>query len=105
MLGAEVGAQVEDLPDPEADEQPGGQDAEPLDAVVGALVCVTELLLAGAEVVHLDDHLGCQLFDAAQVGLDGLELLGGLDGRPVLGVGTNVDVELDLAGGRVGAAG
>jgi hypothetical protein len=51
------------------------------------------------------DDLGGELLDAAQLGLDGLELLGGLDGGPVLCVGANVDVELDCAevdGGLVG---
>lgn len=104
MLGAEVGAQVHDLPAPEADEQPRGADAEPLDARVGALVGVAQLLLARAQVVHLAHNLGRQLLDPAQVRFDGLELLRRLDGRPVLGVGANVDVELDVAEGRVGAA-
>lgn len=105
MLGAEVGAEIHDLPDPEADEQPGGADAEPLDAVVGALVGVAELLLALAQVVHLLDHLGRHLLQAAQVGLDGLELLGGLDGGPVLGVSADVDVELYGAVGGARSAG
>lgn len=97
MLGAEVGAQVEDLPGPEANQQPGGQDAEPLDAGVCALVGVAQLLLAVAQVLHLVDNLARELLDAAQVGLNGLELLVGLDRVPVLGVGTDVDVELDVA--------
>lgn len=105
MLGAKVGAEVHDLPAPEADEEPGGADAEPLDARVCALVGVAELLLAGAEVLHLLDDLAGELLDAAQVGLDGLELVVGLDGGPVAGVGANLDVELNLAGGGGGAVG
>ena len=105
MLGAEIGAEVHDLPGPEADEEPGGADAEPLDARVCALVGVAELLLAAAEVLHLLDDLGGELLDAAQVGLGGLELVVGLDGGPVAGVGANLDVELDLAGGGGGAVG
>lgn len=104
VLGAEVCPQVHDLPRPETDEEPGGGDAEPLDTGVCGLVGVTELLLALAEVLHLADELAAELLDAAELGLDGLELLGGLDGGPVLGVGADVDVELDGAGGRVRAA-
>lgn len=105
MLGAEVGAEVHDLPGPEADEQPGGADAEPLDAGVCALVGVAELLLALAQVLHLLDNLTRHLLDAAQVGLDGLELLVGLDGGPVAGVGANLDVELNVAGRGGGTVG
>lgn len=101
VLRPEVGAQVHDLPAPEGDEQGGGADAEPLDAGVGALVGVAQLLLAGAQVVHLVDDLLDHLLDAAQVRLDGAQLLGGLDGGPVLGVGADVDVQLDVARGVV----
>lgn len=48
----------------------------------------------------MDDFLS-QLLDTAQLGLDRLELLGGLDGAPVFGVGANVNIELDVARGRV----
>ncbi len=99
MLRPEVGAQVHDLPPPECDEDHGGDDAEPLDAGVCALVCVAQLVLAELEVLHLLVDLADELLDAAQLGLDGLELLLGLDGGPVLGVGANVDVELNVAEG------
>lgn len=105
MLGPEVRAQVHNLPPPQPDEQPRGGHAEPLDARVGALVGVAQLLLAGAQVVHLADDLAGELFDAAELGLDGLELLGGLDGGPVFGVGADVDVEFDGAGVGAGALG
>lgn len=105
VLGAEVGAQVHNLPRPEANEEPRGSHAEPLDTCVGALVGVTQLLLAGAQVFHLTNHLTRHLLDAAEVSLDRLELLVGLDSGPVAGVGTNVNVELNLTetgGGAVG---
>lgn len=105
VLGTEVGAQVQDLPDPQTDEQPGGGDTEPLDARVCALVGVAQAHLASAQVLHLANHLGRKLLKATQLRLDGLELLGGLDGVPVLGVGTNVNVELDVSGVGVGATG
>lgn len=101
MLAAEVGSQVHNLPAPEADEQHGRSDAEPLDAGVGALVCVSQFLLSRAQVVHLGDNLGNGLLDAAELTLDGLELLGGLDGGPVLGIGTDIDVEFDMTVGVV----
>jgi hypothetical protein len=101
MLGAEVGAEIHNLPAPEADENPGGKDAEPLDTGVCALVGVAELHLTSAQVFHLLDNLSRGLLEAAQLGFNGLELLGSLDGGPVLGVGTNVDIELDASrGGR-----
>lgn len=42
------------------------------------------------------------IFHAPQLHLDGLELLGGLDGGPVLGIGADIDVELDGALGICG---
>ena len=41
--------------------------------------------------------LADRLLEAAQVRLDGPQLLRRLDRRPVLGVGANVDVQLDVA--------
>lgn len=105
MLGAEVGAQVHNLPSPKTDEQPGGADAEPLDTVVRALVGVAQSLLSCPEVIHLADNLSRQLLNASQLSLDRLELLGGLDGGPVLGVSANVNVELDGSGGGAGSSG
>lgn len=93
----EVRPQVQHLPHPQPNEHEGRAEAEPLDAVVGALVGVAQLLLARAQVVHLADNLRHHLLHAPQVGLDGLELLGRLDRRPVLGVGADVNVELDVA--------
>lgn len=103
MLGAEVGTEVHNLPSPETNQQPRGADTEPLDTVVGALVGITQLLLTKAQILHFVNNLGRQLLDAAQVGLDGLELLLGLDGRPVTGVGANIDIELNGAGRGVRA--
>jgi hypothetical protein len=105
MLGPEVSAQVHDLPNPQGDQQERSAQAEPLDAAVCALVGVAQGLLAGSQIIHLGDDLGGQLLDAAQLRLDGLELLFGLDGGPVLGVGANVDVELDVADGAFDVAG
>lgn len=97
----EVRPQVQDLPDPEHNQDEGGAEPEPLDSVVGALVGVAQLLLPRPQVVHLAHDLGDHLLHTAQVSLDRLELLGGLDRGPVLCVGTDVDIELDVAA-RVG---
>ncbi len=101
----EVGPEIQNLPPPEPDEQEGGAEAEQLDAGVGALIGVAQLLLAHPKVVHLGHNLGHQLLDPTQLGLDRLELLRRLDGRPVLGVGADVDVELNVPCGTLDVLG
>lgn len=98
MLGAEISPQVDNLPRTQTNQHTHGAEGEPLHALVGALVGVTQALLTGAEVVHLADNLGDHLLDTAEVGLDGLELLLGLDAGPVAGVGADFNVEFDFAG-------
>lgn len=95
----EVRPEVHNLPPPKSNEEEGSGHAEPLDTVVGALVGITELLLTSAQVIHLANNLADQLLDTAQIGLEWLKLLGGLDSGPVLGIGANVDIELDVAAG------
>lgn len=101
MLGAEVRTQVHNLPGPKTDEDPRRGDAKPLDTVVGALVRITQLLFPYTQIFHLVDNLLGEFLNTTQLGLHGLELLSGLDGAPVLGVGADVDVELDVARGRI----
>ena len=105
MLGSEVGSEVHDLPGPETDEEPSSSDTEPLNTVVGALVGISELLLSGAKVFHLGNKLAGDLLDTAELSLDRLELLGGLDSGPVLGVGAYVDIELNVTGGAIESLG
>jgi hypothetical protein len=62
-------------------------------------------LLSCAEVFHLGDKLASDFLDAAELSLNRLELLGGLDGGPVLGVGADVDIELNMAGRVVDSLG
>lgn len=62
-------------------------------------------MLSGAEVLHLGDKLAGDFLDAAELSLNRLELLGGLDGGPVLGVGADVDIELNMAGRVVDSLG
>lgn len=106
MLGSEVGPQVHNLPSPKSNEQHSGANTKPLDSGVCALVRVSQRLLSASEVVHLGDNFRDCLFDAPQVGLNWLQLLGCLNGRPVLGIGTNIDIELDVSVGVIrGTAG
>jgi hypothetical protein len=105
MLGSEIGAEVHDLPAPETNEEPGGSNTEPLDTVVGALVSISELLLSGAEVLHLSNKLAGDLLNTAELSLDRLKLLGGLDSGPVFGVGADIDIELDVTGRAVESLG
>ena len=99
MLAPEIAPQVDDLPGTQADQHEHGQIAEPLHTVVGALVCISKLLLPCAQVVHLGNDLGDDLFKTAQFCLDRLELLASLDGGPVLSVGADVNVEFNVTGG------
>jgi hypothetical protein len=94
----EVCPEIDNLPRSQRNEHADGAKAKPLDAVVGALIRVSQLLLAGTEIVHLVHDLLDHLLDAAQLGLDRLELLRSLDGGPVLGVRSNVNIELNLPG-------
>lgn len=99
MLRPEVGAQVNNLPSTKTNQHTHSSESKPLHTLVGALVGITETLLTGTEVVHLGDDVSDHLLDAAEVGLDGLQFLLGLDAGPIAGVGTDFDVELDFADG------
>lgn len=99
MLRPEVGPQVDNLPSTQANEHTHRAEREPLHTLVGALISITEALLTSAEIIHLRDDVSDHLLDAAEVGLDGLELLLRLDGGPVAGIGANLDIEIDFAGG------
>lgn len=99
MLAPEITPQVDDLPGTQANQHQHGQISKPLYTVVCALICVPQLLLPGAQVVHLGDDLADDFFKTAEFGLNRLELLTSLDGGPVLGVGADIDVEFNVAGG------
>lgn len=99
MLGPEVSPQVDNLPSSQTNEHTHGTEREPLHPLVGALVGITQTLLTRAEVIHLCNDVGDHLLHAAEVGLDGLELLLCLDGGPVAGVGADLDIEINFTGG------
>ena len=94
----EISPQVHDLPRAQPHQHPHRPKRKPFDALIGALVRVPKLLLPRPEVVHLSDNLPDQLFDASQLRLDRLQLLLRLDGRPVSGVGADVNVQFNVAG-------
>ena len=95
----EISPQIHNLPRPQPDQHPHGAKREPFDPLIRALVRIPQLLLPGAEVVHLGHNLADELLDAPQLRLDRFQLLRRLNGRPVAGVGADVDVEFDVAGG------
>lgn len=99
----EISPQINNLPSTQSNQHPHRAERKPLDPLVGALVGIAQLLLPRPQVLHLADNLGHHLLHAAEIRLDGLELLVDLDAGPVAGVGADVDVELDGAV-RVGDA-
>lgn len=99
MLRPKVSPQIHHLPSPQSNQHPHRPKRKPLHPLIRALIRIPQLLLARSQILHLANDLTDQLFDATQLGLDGPEFLLRLDGGPVTGVGADVDVELDGAGG------
>lgn len=99
VFRSEVSPQVNNLPSTEPNKHTHGPESEPLNTLIGALIGITQTLLTGTQVLHLGNDIGNHLFDAAEVCLDGLELLLRLDAVPVAGVGANVDIKFDGTGG------
>jgi hypothetical protein len=97
MLTPEVGPQIDNLPRTQRDQHAHSTQSKPLDALIRALIGIPQLLLACPQVIHLGDNLANHLLDPAQLCLDRLQLLARRDGIPVLGIGSYVDVELDVA--------
>lgn len=95
----EISSKVYHLPHAQPNEHPHCTQGKPLDAVVCRLVRVTHTQLARPEILHFVHDFPDELLDSAEVRLDRLQFLLGLNARPVAGVGTNVHVEFDLAGG------
>lgn len=93
----EVCPQINDLPCSQSNQHPHGSEAKPLDSGVRALIRVSQLLFSAPEVFHLRNDFGDQLFNASEFCLNRLELLSGLDSRPIFGVCANVNVEFDMA--------
>lgn len=92
----EVSPQINNLPCSKSNKHSHGAKGKPLDSVVCALIGVPELLLSGPEVIHLGDNLGDQLFNTSQLCLNRLQLLSCLNSGPILGICSNIDIELDV---------
>jgi hypothetical protein len=95
----EVRPQIDDLPRAKSNKHTHSPKGKPFDSLIRALVGISELLLSSPEILHLSHDLIDSLLDSAQLGLDRLQLLRGLNTGPVFGVGANVDIELDVSGG------
>lgn len=98
VLAPEIRPKVNNLPRTQSNKHAHGANSKPLDSLIGTLIRIPKPLLTPPQVIHFPDNLANDLFDPTQFGLDGLELLAGRDGVPVLCVGTNVNVEFDMAG-------
>lgn len=99
----EISPQINNLPHAQTHQHPHSAKREPLDPLIRALIRITQLLLSRPQVLHLAHNLGDHLLDAAQVRLNGFELLLDLNAGPIAGVGADVNVEFDRAAG-VGVA-
>lgn len=94
MLAPEVRPQVHDLPHSQPHKTPHSANCEPLDTLVRALVGISEFHLTAPQEVQLVNDLSGQARHALELNFDRLQLLGGLDRRPVLGICADIDVEL-----------
>jgi hypothetical protein len=99
VLRPEVGTQVNNLPSTKTNQHTHGSKSKPLHTLIGALVGITETLLTSTKVIHLGNDIRDHLLDAAEVSLDGLQFLLGLDAGPIAGVGADFDIEFDFADG------
>lgn len=99
VLRPEISPQIDNLPRPKTNQHAHRPKRKPLHPLVGALIGITQSLLPRPQVLHFRDDVGNNVFNAAKVCLDGLELLLRLDAGPVAGVGADLDVEFDFAGG------
>lgn len=97
MLAPEVRPEVHDLPRTQPNQHRHRPNCKPLDALIRALIRIPQLLLTGPQIVHLRDNFADRLLNAPQLRLDRLQLLASRNGVPVLGIGSYVDVELDVA--------
>jgi len=107
MLRPEVRSEVYNLPRTQCHQHAHGGNGEPLDTLVRALVGISQPDLTSSQVVQLGDNLRGNLADPLELCFNRPQLLSGLNGVPVFGIRTNVDVQLDVAvwvGDRVGCS-
>jgi len=99
VLGPEVRPEVHNLPRAQRHKHSHGANSKPLDTLICALVGISQSDLTSPQVVQLSNNLGSDLADSLELRFHGLQLLASLNGIPVLCVGADVDVELDVAVG------
>jgi hypothetical protein len=97
MLTPKVRPQVDNLPRAQSNQHAHGSERKPLDALICALVRISQLLLACPQIVHLRHNLTNRLLNAPELHFHRLQLLAGRNGIPVLGIGAYVNVKLDVA--------
>lgn len=105
MLRAEVCAQVHNLPRAQRNQHAHRPNSKPLHPLIRALIGISQLHLPTPEIVQLVHHLVRNLCHTSELRFHWLQLLASLDGRPVLGVSADVDVQLNCAGGVKGGLG
>jgi len=96
----EICPQIHDLPRPQSNQHSHRAKRKPLDPLIRTLIRIPKLLFSRPQIVHLPHNLRYQLLNAPKLRLNRLQLLLRLNGRPVAGVGADVDVQFDMAGGR-----
>jgi hypothetical protein len=99
MLRPEIRPEVDNLPRSQANQHAHCTKCEPLDPLVCALICISQLLLASTEVVHLGYYLPNDFLDSTELYFDRFEFLASLNGRPIFCVSANVDIEFDVSAG------
>src|SRR4051812_21490274 len=97
MLRPEISPQIHNLPCTKANQHSHRSQSKPFDSLIRALIRISELLLSMSQVLHLSDNLIDVLLDSSQLSVDRAELLCGLNGRPISGIGANIDIEFDVA--------
>jgi hypothetical protein len=97
MFAPEIRPQVHNLPRAQSNKHTHSPQRKPLDPLIGTLIRVPQLLFPRPQIIHLRHNLANDLFNAPQLRFHGLQFLARRDGVPVLCVGANVNVELDVA--------
>lgn len=95
MLTPKIRPQIHDLPHTQRNQHAHSPNRKPLHSLIGALISIPELHLPRPQKVHLVHHLLRHSLQPPQLRLHGPQLLASLDGRPVLRIGADVDVQFD----------
>ncbi len=97
MLTPKVRPKIHNLPRAQSNKHTHSENSKPLNPLIRTLICISELLLSSPQIIHLSNNLANRLLNTAKLRFNGLELLVSGNGAPVLCVGANINVELDVA--------